>query len=255
MAKTIAKIEFTLDRNRKNNLLERPAIADSILPKASSDNPTIYIYDEIGSSDWWPAISDKDVILALEAIGRVPAIDVRINSPGGDVFMGDAIYNALNRNPAKINVYIDGLAASAASYIAMAGDSIEIAENGFLMIHNAWSIAMGNAKEFTKTAELLSKIDGNIAAIYAARSGNEASKFTELMDAETWLTANEALEMKMVDRVGQNLKTPPDTAAKACAKFAKAPSALRALAKSHEEEESKKPTPKLDRLSAFIGAR
>lgn len=231
-------------------------IRPTALVAAASDNPTIYIYDEIGQSDWYPAVGAKDVIAALSSIGRVAAIDVRINSPGGDVFEGEAIYNALLRNQAKINVFIDGLAASAASFIAMAGDSIEIAENAFLMIHNSWIYAMGNKADLTKTVDLLGKVDANLAAIYATRSGIDVAKITEMMDAETWFTAKEALDNKLATKIGQNLKTPGETAAKAVARFAKAPSSLKQLAAKQRDAEAKaaseSKTPKLDKLKHFL---
>lgn len=221
---------------------------------ANSDRPTIYIYDEIGDSIWYPAIGAKDIVAALDEIGQVPEIDVRINSPGGDVFEGEAIYSALNRNRAKIFIHIDGLAASAASFIAMAGDSIEMAENGFLMLHEAWTFAMGNKIDLAKVIDLLSKIDSNLAQIYSKRSGSTLEAASKWMAEETWFTAQEALDSKLIDKISQPLKTPAETAAKALAKYAKPPKALKELAESVTDEKRISPTPRLDAIKKRLAA-
>ncbi len=213
-----------------------------------TDTPTIYIYDEIGKQSLWgDTVSAKDIIAALEAIGDVPEIDVRINSPGGDVFEGDAIYNALVRSRAKISIYIDGVAASAASYIAMAGDSIEIAENAMIMIHEAWTITWGNKHDIAHTHKLLEKIDGTLATMYAARSGKTVEEAGKWMEDETWFSAEEALAAKIVDRIGTALKTPPEAAAKAVARYAKAPAALKATVAAAQQSS----TPTHPRLNAL----
>ena len=125
-----------------------------------------------------------------------------VNSPGGDVFAGQAIYSQLKRHKATVNVHIDGLAASIASVIAMAGDTIHMPSNAMMMIHNAWSIAMGNAKDFRKTADDLDKIGLSIQETYLAKAtGLEKDKLVELLDAETWLTAQECMDLGLCDVV------------------------------------------------------
>src|ERR1019366_1254050 len=133
-------------------------------------------------------------------------IDLRINSPGGNVFEGLTIYNLLASHPAKVAVHIDGLAASIASVIAMAGNTIEIADNGMLMIHNAWGVGIGQASDLRKTASVLDSVTGNIAGIYAKRaSAPDLGEIQDLMDAETWMTASEAKDCGLVDCIVDNM--------------------------------------------------
>lgn len=165
----------------------------------------IYIYDEIGP-DYWGLVSAQSVIDELQKIGAENEVTVRINSPGGDVVQAEAMYNALNRHNGIVIVEIDALAASAASYVAMAGDEIRIAENAKIMIHNAWTIAMGDASELRKTADTLEKYTQGIAEVYAKRSGMSLDEIIELMADETWMTATEAVEMGFATAISQPLK-------------------------------------------------
>lgn len=165
----------------------------------------LYIYDEIGP-EYYGLIGAKTVLAAIEEAGSRHLV-VRINSPGGDVFQAQAIYNALLRHAPGVTVEIDALAASAASYVAMAGRPLRIAENGLLMIHRAWTIAAGNAEDLTQVAGTLGKIDGVLAETYAARSGKPVDEVKNLLllAAETWFNAQEALDAGMVDEIGQRL--------------------------------------------------
>jgi ATP-dependent Clp protease protease subunit len=122
------------------------------------------------------------------------------------VFDGKAMYSLLNEHKAKIIVHIDGLAASAASFLAMAGDEIEIAEGGFVMIHNAYTIAMGDARELRRSAEMLDTVNNTIIDVYAARTKGDRKKITQMMDDETWMTGAEAVENGFADRMVENLK-------------------------------------------------
>ena len=135
-------------------------------------------------------------------------INLHLNSPGGSVFEGTAIYNMLKQNNAKVNVYVDGLAASIASVIAMSGDTIFMPSNSMLMIHNAWTIAMGNADELRKQADDLEKISGvgNIAYLEKAGDKLDESTLKELLDNETWLTAQEAVDYGLADEIVQSNK-------------------------------------------------
>lgn len=164
----------------------------------------LYIYDDIGP-EWMGMVGAKTVISHLATIGADADVTVRINSPGGSVTEGQAMYNALLRHKGKVTVEIDSLAASMGSYIAMAGDEIHIAENAMLMIHNPWSIAIGDAAEMRKTADVLEKFQGSAAEVYAKRSGQDAADVLQMMTDETWLTAKDAVELGFANAIGQEL--------------------------------------------------
>lgn len=156
----------------------------------------ILLYDQIG---YW-GITAEELVSDIKGIDA-KVIHVRIDCPGGDVFMARSIKTALEQHPAKIIVHIDGLAASAASYIMLAGDEIIIAQGAFIMIHNAWTITVGDTNEHDDTAKFLDKIDGSIRHDYAAKTGKDAEEFRQLMNDETWLDADEALELGLVDKI------------------------------------------------------
>lgn len=182
----------------------RGASGYKVIHNADAASAEIYLYGIIGAGGWFDdgsAISANSFIKDLKALGPVKNIDVRINSEGGDVFDGKAIYFALQRNPAKVTVHVDGLAASAASFIAMAGDKIEMAEGAFMMIHNAWSMAMGNASDMRKSADLLDAVDGTLVDVYAARTGCPAADVKQMMADETWMNGKEALAKGFADYV------------------------------------------------------
>lgn len=167
----------------------------------------IFIYDDIGP-DWAGMVSAKSVIEQLKTFDKSSEIAVRINSPGGDVVEAQAIYNALRRHSGdggKVTIEIDSLAASAASYVAMAGDTIRIAENAMIMVHRAWTIAFGNSEDLRSTAEILDKFDGIITSTYVARTGSTAADVAGWMAAETWMTAQEALSRGFADEIGDKL--------------------------------------------------
>ncbi|HBO3197141.1 TPA: head maturation protease, ClpP-related [Pseudomonas aeruginosa] len=172
------------------------------LRAASGDNPdsTITIYEPIGY-DWWTGegVTAKRIAGALRAIGSDVDVTVNINSPGGDVFEGLAIYNLLREHKGKVTVNIIGLAASAASFIAMAGDEIRIGRAAFLMIHNAWLIAMGNRNDLREIADWLEPFDMTLADIYAQRTGIDIDDIVKQMDAETWIGGREAVDKGWAD--------------------------------------------------------
>lgn len=165
--------------------------------KAQGDVATVYLYDAIGS--WW-GIDAQQFVKDLNAIDA-PVIQLRINSPGGDVFDARAIATAIRQHKAKVTAHIDGLAASAATYIALAAAEVEIAKGGFFMIHNAWTLAMGNAAELRDTAGLLDKVDASIVADYRTKTGKDEQAIKDWMAAETWFTAEEAVQHGFVDRL------------------------------------------------------
>jgi len=160
---------------------------------ASEGDATISMYDPIGEAWDGAGVTAKRIGAALRAIGKKD-VTVNINSPGGNFFEGVAIYNLLRAHPAKVTVNVMGLAASAASVIAMAGDEINMGEGSFLMIHNAWAVAIGNRHDLKEASESLEPFDEAMAEIYAARSGMKREEIALLMDRETWMGASAAVE-------------------------------------------------------------
>lgn len=167
--------------------------------KAEEDERTISVYDVIGV-DYWTGegVTAKRVAGALRALGAGP-VTVNINSPGGDLFEGLAIYNLLREHKGEVTVQVIGVAASAASIIAMAGDTVQVARSGFLMIHNTWVVAVGNRNDLREYADTLEPFDRAMADIYAARTGAEPKAMAKLMDAETWIGGSDAVEQGFAD--------------------------------------------------------
>lgn len=164
--------------------------------------PAINLYDAIGEG----GISARDVRRMLDGI-TAPVVRVRIDSPGGDVFDGLAIYNDLIQHPARVEVEIVGLAASAASVIAMAGDSVEIAAAAFLMVHRAWSLALGNAADLRHTAGVLDQVDATLARIYSDATDQQIKQIVAMMDAETWMDGQSAVDAGFADSL-LDIETP-----------------------------------------------
>lgn len=158
----------------------------------------IWLYGEVGDP-MWGGMSAKMFAEELTKLGPVDSINLRINSGGGSVFDGLTIYNSLKRHPAEITVDIDGIAASIASIIAMAGDTIRIAANGMMMIHDPHGAVMGNAEDMRKTADVLEQVKGSLVDTYAARTGKPADDIAAMMAAETWFTADDAVAMRFAD--------------------------------------------------------
>lgn len=152
----------------------------------------IIIYEDIGES-FFGGIGPKSFAEEIKALGNVDAVDIYINSPGGSVFDGIAIYNQIKRLPMRKDVHIDGIAASIASLIAMAGDTITIASNGTMMIHDPWGFAVGTASDMRKSAEALDMLRGTLLDTYATRTGGDRDKISQWMAAETWMNADDAL--------------------------------------------------------------
>lgn len=165
---------------------------------------TVYLYDIVGE-DWFGGVSAKAFVPQLNDLDA-DTIHLRINSPGGDVFDARAIATALKNHKAHVIAHIDGQAASAATYIALAADEVEMADGGFFMIHNAWTIAMGNAADLNDTAALLQKVDATIVADYQRKTGKGAEQIAQWMADTTWFTAQEALAQGFVDRIAEGQK-------------------------------------------------
>lgn len=169
--------------------------------RARGSRGEIWLYDQVGQSFWGDGVTAKSFQKELSSLGKVSTINLHINSPGGDVFDGFAIYNQLKQHPARIEVSIDGIAASIASVIAMAGDQIGIAKNGMMMIHNPHGMAMGGADEMERVAALLKQVKGNLVQTYVDRAGVKSEDVSAWMDEETWMTADTALQYGFVDSV------------------------------------------------------
>lgn len=166
----------------------------------ADDEAEVLIYDQIGESFWEEGVTAKAFAEDLKAI-TAPRIALRINSPGGSVFDGIAIYNAIRRHPAKVTTYVDGLAASIASVIALAGERVVMASNALFMIHNPYTVAMGDAAEMRKTADTLDTIRDTLLTTYRGRAALTDEELIAAMDAETWYTAEDALEVGFADEV------------------------------------------------------
>lgn len=171
-----------------------------------NSNAEIMIYEEIGI---W-GISAKDFIKDLNALD-VEKISLRLNTPGGSVFEGNAIYNALVRHKAKVTTYIDGLAASMGSIIALAGDEIHIADNGFYMIHNPSGFAFGDSEAMRERANLLDKLAEAMVRIYVDKTDLSEDEIIQAMNDETWYSASEAKENGFVDVIDEEIQVAAHT--------------------------------------------
>lgn len=165
--------------------------------RARGTGAEVAIYDEIGAY----GVSAKGFLAELGALPEGTPVDLRLNSPGGSVFDAVAIHNALKRHEGTVTVWIDGIAASAASYIAMAGDEIVMPENAFLMIHDPSGLVMGTAEDMRAMAEALDKVKGSLVSGYAAKSGRTPEEVSALMAAETWFDAGDAVAQGFADRL------------------------------------------------------
>jgi ATP-dependent Clp endopeptidase proteolytic subunit ClpP len=173
----------------------------ALAKKTDIGQTEISIYDEIGAF----GVSAKSFLADLQRIPADHTILLKIHSPGGEVFDGNAIFNSLKRRAADVVVQIEGIAASMATVISLAGHHVKMAANGFYMIHNPWGMAMGDAAELRDQAELLDKIRSNMVGAYAAKSGQSPEQIKEWMDAETWFTAEQALAAGFVDEITDGL--------------------------------------------------
>ena len=167
---------------------------------AVEEENEIGIFDVIGE-DYWSGegVTAKRISAALRKIGAETDVTVRINSPGGDVFEGLAIYNLLKEHKGHVTVKVLGLAASMASVIAMAADEIKIARAGFFMIHNCWGLAIGNRHDLRATADFMEPIDTAMAEVYSSRTGLDQDSLQDQMDAETWINGSAAVDQGFAD--------------------------------------------------------
>ena len=167
----------------------------------ADNSADVYIFNEIGTY----GITAQDFISDIKDLKDTP-INLHVNSIGGDVFDGMAIYNVIKRREARTTVYIEGIAASIATIIALGADEVVMAENSLFMIHNAWGGAMGEAKDMRKTADTLEKISSELTDIYMKKTGLSYEALAEMMDEETWLNAQEAYDYGFIDTISDSIK-------------------------------------------------
>ncbi|PTQ12951.1 peptidase S14 [Sphingomonas oleivorans] len=210
-----------INRKLLNLIRDNSGKGAGIRAETADDVATIYVYDTI--DPYW-GVSAAEFARVLAGIDANQIL-LRINSPGGDVFEARAMMTALSEHKATVTAKIDGLAASAATALSLAADRVEIADGGFYMIHNAWTFMLGNADELRTTAGLLDKIDATLREGYAGKTGKTDAEIAAWMKAETWFSAQEAVENGFADAV---LETAPAAKAQAynLAVYQNAPQAL-----------------------------
>lgn len=192
-----------MQKKQVRNLARDESYGELTIVNKTSSTAEIMLYGSIGEDGYEDSVTAKQFDQTLKDIGRVRNIKLRINSNGGSVTEARAMYNMLVKNSATINVEIEGIAASAATFLAMAGDTITIGESDLFMIHNATGFVYGymNGDDAIQFGNLLKKIDNLITDIYVKRTGNDRDKVQKWMNAETFFTGKEALENGFVDTV------------------------------------------------------
>jgi len=185
---------------KKVKALSERTLSFKIEAKSISD-ADIIIYDQIGSSFFEDGITAKSFSEALNGLGKgIKNINLRINSPGGDVFDGITIYNRLKQHPANITVHVDGLAASIASIIALAGSEIIMGEGALYMVHLPWTACRGDRNDLDNTVQRLMDIEEQMLTIYSKRTGLDRVELRKMLEDETWLDADQAIEMGFADK-------------------------------------------------------
>jgi len=208
----------------------------------------VLIYDEIGM---W-GISAKQFAEDLKELGNIKHLNIRINSPGGSVTDGNAIYNIIRNHAARTTVDIDGIALSMGSVIAMAGDHITMADNGLMMIHNPWGGAMGDADEMRKTADVMDKMKKTLLSAYTKKTGLSEDVISGMMDDETWLDADEALEQGFIDEIGGEIEL---AASFDLSEFRNVPGRLKPSDLADKNEDSTMPNKNDGKTQAEIDAK
>jgi ATP-dependent Clp protease protease subunit len=198
--KTLTKCHTLAEQHRRAKGWQPGSLVAKTAGKG--DEANLYIYQFIGQDFWTgEGVTADSVRLALESVKSAKTLNVYINSEGGEVFEAFAIYTQLKRFPGVKNVFIDGLCASAATLIAVAGDRIVTSEVGTWMIHEPWGGAMGNASDMREYADRLDMMSETLAGLYATQTGKSVEECLKLMAAETWLNASQALELGLTDEV------------------------------------------------------
>jgi ATP-dependent protease ClpP protease subunit len=217
MAIAVAALALTDDN--------KPANSWYSIKGLSKGTAEILLYDEIGM---W-GITAQQFARDLKAQGDLGLIKLHIHSPGGDVFEGTAIYNLLKNHPARVEVFIDGLAASMASVIAMAGDTIYMPDNAMMMVHKPWGIQGGDADDMRRYAELLDKVENTLVMAYVSKTGKTEDEIKSLLKEETWMTGREAVEAGFADQLTEPLAAAAQLTSKRMQEFTHMPEALKAL--------------------------
>lgn len=208
------------------------------MQKVDDTSADIFIQGDIVSEQWDESdTSAKSFRDGLKELGNVPQLNVHINSAGGSVFDGIAITNMLKQSSSQVNVYIDGLAASIASVIAMGGDTIFMPSNSMMMIHMPWTMTIGNANDMRKSADDLEKIAESSIITYLDKAGDKLDRNTlvQLMNDETWLTADEAVEYGLADEVLEPVAVAASLDSEFLQKYSHVPNSLL-------QKDDKKPT-------------
>ncbi|MBG2712368.1 ClpP-like prohead protease/major capsid protein fusion protein [Proteus sp. WDL240414] len=212
------------------NLITMPKMSGPVTEKSwfrmqakEDQTADIYIYDEIGG---W-GISARRFTEDLLSLGNLSHINLHIHSPGGEVFDGIAIYNQLKNHSATITVYIDGLAASMASVIAMVGDTVIMPKNAMMMIHKPWGVSWGDANDMREYADLLDKLENVLIPAYVAKTGKTTEEMTAMLEQETWLDGDECVEHGFADKVIEPVKAMASLTSKRIEEFSSMPSAIK----------------------------
>lgn len=236
------------------NLLANNRQQGRFLVAAENDatEATIYLYDMIVNTDdeaaWWGGVSPQAFVRALGEI-TAPTIHLRVNSPGGSVFGARAIEQAIREHKSKIIAHVDGLAASAASFLIMAADEIHMAPGSFLMIHKAWTLMYGNADDLRKEAELLDQIDTSLVNTYAKRSGQSDDDIAAWLAGETWFEASKAVELGFADQVADGDAPKENAVSWNLSAYLHAPAAAAPAAEPTKPVASPAPTATVDRAA------
>lgn len=202
MLQRYTSFQPTKDSPQVQAILERTVPPESgqrswySIRNLSEAEAEIMIYDYIG----YGGVSADGFVQELASLSA-PKLTLRVNSPGGDVFDGFAIFNAIRRHKSEVTAYVDGIAASAASFLIMAADEVVMSPHAQLMIHDAYALCMGSAADMERAAEMLNKASDNIARVYAERAGGGTKEWRERMKSETWITDREAVELGLADRI------------------------------------------------------
>lgn len=193
-------------RSKIQQLLARNKGRGRFAVEAIADEATVFLYDMIVDSEadaqWWGGVAAESFVQQIAAL-EVGTIHLRVNSPGGSVFAGRSMETALRQHKARVIAHVDGLAASAASFVIMGADEIEMSPGAFLMIHKAWTISWGNSDDLRHEAGVLEQIDASLVATYARRTGIDAERVAEMLSAETWIEAADAVKQGFADRVAE----------------------------------------------------
>ncbi len=224
------------------------------------DSATIWLYDYITRDDYWGGISALTLGKALADYRDKAEIHLRIDSPGGDVFAGRAMEQLITEHPGKVIAHIDGFAASAMSYVALAAAERIISPGGMVMVHKAWTFTWGNEIELRKTADLLAKIDESIIETYAARTGQDAEQLRQWITAETWFNAAESLEYGFATSIAgkegeedeEAAESEPENRAWDLSAYARAPRASASRRRIRQQSQRQDPPPpQFDRAAAL----